>query len=257
MIGVIGIGFVGKSVINSIKNSDMILTYDRYKKSGSLLRITEKASIAFICTPTPTINCVQDTSSIIETLKEMENFNGLIVIKSTIMPGSLKQIIDNYDLNIIHVPEFLNEHDPFKKPEFYIIGTNEIRFVNEYLSILKDPPQHMITDPVTASFIKYVHNCYGALKVTFFNEIYDICQANNVNYRTLLNGLFSINNNIGRQYTQIAADGKRGFGGHCFPKDVVAFHSEYKNKTLGATIMKNLDYRKEEMEKVIQPVCAS
>ena len=67
--------------------------------------------------------------------------------------------------------------------------------------------------------IKYFRNAFLATKVAFFNEIYDLCSATSIDYETVANGIGS-DNRIGISHTKVTAE--RGFGGHCFPKDVSA-----------------------------------
>jgi UDPglucose 6-dehydrogenase len=66
---------------------------------------------------------------------------------------------------------------------------------------------------------KYFRNSFLATKVTFFNQMYDLCNAIGVNY-SVVSHLVSVDNRIGRSHTSVTKE--RGFGGHCFPKDTAA-----------------------------------
>ena len=75
-----------------------------------------------------------------------------------------------------------------------------------------------------AEMSKYVRNCFLATKVSFFNEIYTICQASNINYDNMIEGV-KCDHRIGDSHCQVpGSDGKYGFGGTCFPKDLNAFN---------------------------------
>ena len=74
-----------------------------------------------------------------------------------------------------------------------------------------------------AEITKYAHNVFGALKVTYFNGIYDICKKNNLDYDKVREGVL-LSGYINAPHTQVPGpDGKFGYGGKCFPKDVNAF----------------------------------
>jgi UDPglucose 6-dehydrogenase len=96
-----------------------------------------------------------------------------------------------------------------------------------------------------ASLVKYGINSYLAAKVLWFNEFYDVVQKNGSNYRSVINAL-SNDPRIGNSHTQVPGfDGRRGFGGACFPKDTkaLAAYSGGTMKTLAAVIEKNNTYR--------------
>jgi len=254
MVTIIGFGFVGKSVyeaVNSAKNYRDVLIHDPMKGFEQDEESILASNVIFICVPTPTVDGSQDLrifNKVFFRLLESE-YEGLIVIKSTIMPHSISQY-QNSLCSIIHSPEFLNQCEPFMPQENHIVGCNEMAMakLSRYRNLFPSIVNMEIVDLKTAAMIKYVHNIHGALKVAFFNEIFDICEMEKIDYRTMLNGLFSVNNNVGRQYTKICADGKRGFGGACFPKDTIAFEEVYDTKTVAAAIDSNKKYGREEMK---------
>jgi UDP-glucose 6-dehydrogenase len=73
---------------------------------------------------------------------------------------------------------------------------------------------------------KYMHNVFLATKVVIFNEFFDVCINNKINYDAALNAALS-QEKIGSSHTQVAPDGKAGYSGACFPKDVVAFNARF------------------------------
>lgn len=257
-VGIIGCGFVGRAVHNIIVDDNEVFVHDPFKGFYGIDEILEETQACFICVPTPTINGKQDLKQLYATLNLLtdEEYKGLIIIKSTVLPSNIKMIIDSYALlNIMVSPEFLNQFEPYYAQQKHLIGVTNIEQAKVYRNIFNvsgyGHADVRTTDPVTAMMIKYVHNVYGSLKVTFFNEIYDVCEKEGINYREMLGGLFASTDHISETYTRIGSDGKRGFAGACFPKDSVAFNSDYHLDTVDALINKNIDYRQEEMEEVM------
>jgi len=241
-VGIIGYGLVGKVVHYSINWSAVI--YDPKKGYNDFGPIIN-TGIVFVCVPTPTKDCQQDFSAVEESLQKLltARYNGLVVIKSTILPQNLSDCITGFNpLSICHVPEFLNSYNPFEFQDKHIIGAQNSFQVKTY-KIFFPNHQFVIVDPLTAAMIKYAHNLHGVLKVTFFHEIFEICKAEGINYRELIRALMFINNNVGPIYTQVYADGKPGFGGTCFPDNATSFVHEYDIKTIEACIERNKSWR--------------
>ena len=102
-----------------------------------------------------------------------------------------------------------------------------------------------------AEIAKYAHNDFGAVKVTYFNAIYDLCQKLGCDYKHVQNGVL-LSGYINRTHTDVPGpDGKFGYGGKCFPKDVNAFCEFVKGTELHTlltdTISANAKYRREEV----------
>jgi len=251
-IGIIGYGVVGKSVQHSLPGENTAFIYDPAYKNCCNYTCFRKCDMVFICVPTPTTGGRQDVSIIEATLNELTGlgYKGLVVLKSTILSATVDTLIKYYgNLDIMVAPEFLEQAAPYNYQLVHVLGVADIFQANRYRDLF-DEEELFITTPTTACMIKYVHNCFGAMKVTFFNEIFDVCKEEGVNYRELINGLVDINDNVGKSYTKVCADGKRGFGGACFPKDIVAFANMFQVQMLKRAIDLNRDYRKEEMEEV-------
>jgi UDPglucose 6-dehydrogenase len=89
---------------------------------------------------------------------------------------------------------------------------------------LKETMEFLIyINPTMTELIKYTHNCFLATKVELFNEIYDVCQKVGVSYPNMMQGVHAIGK-VGENHTRVPGpDGKRGYGGVCFPKDMKAF----------------------------------
>ncbi len=250
-LGICAYGTVGMSVHNMLESHNVVI-YDPDKgyKDFNILLDTEAL---FVCVPTPTRYEEQNDSILKLTMHELKekDYKGLIIIKSTVLPTSE---IFEYPLNTMVAPEFLNQYEPFFKQDKHLIGVKDIHQAEIYKDIFQlggyGEDEVRTTDIKTAIMTKYVHNCHGALKVSFFNEMFEVCDGLNINYREMLGGLFQINNNVGEEYTRIGPDGQRGFGGSCFSKDSVAFANRFEIETLKAAIQVNKYYREDEMRVV-------
>jgi UDPglucose 6-dehydrogenase len=231
-IGIIGQGFVGNAVFQTFKNFYNVFTYDIKEElsNSSLNEIKKKCEIIFICVPTPMNLDGSCDSSIVESVvKEFSKTkNKILVNKSTVVPGTTLKLNEKYPNNkIIFNPEFLTERNAvndFKNQERIIIGGPR-----PSTGILKSifskvfPSAHIIkTGSKHAEMIKYFTNCFLATKVSFANEIYDICQKLELDYDKVIE--YSLGDKrIGNSHLNVPGpDGDFGFGGHCFPKDLSA-----------------------------------
>lgn len=155
------------------------------------------------------------------------------LIKSAVDPVWLSDIHTHYDgrYRLTYSPEFLassninrSPTDEFLNQTFAIYGGDDCRFWDELLKpslpLLKEVKYCSLEQ---ASFGKYVENCFLATKVTFFNEMYKI--YNDIGFEGFdqMVEAITMDSRIGRSHTQVPGpDGKFGYGGHCFPKDIAA-----------------------------------
>ena len=127
-IGLIGYGVVGKAAENTLKKKYEIIKYDKYQDLG-LFSNLKACDFTFIMVPTP-FDCEKnevDDSAILESLNKLEkiDYKNVVIIKSTIPPGSCLKYLNNYNLDIVFNPEFLTEAnfiDDFKNQNRIIIG---------------------------------------------------------------------------------------------------------------------------------------
>ena len=232
-IGIIGLGFVGKALRNGLKeNVDSIEIDPKLNTNIEDLK-NHKLELVFICVPTPmnddgsqNINIVND---VINQINQFDT-NLLIVLKSTILPKYVKEI-SKKSKNLVINPEFLREksaNEDFINSEIIVFGGMDenckklSHFYKNYTNcICKD---HIITDGESASLIKYTINSFLALKVIFFNEIKFVFDSLNSkdDWSNFISAL-SKDKRIGDSHMNVPGpDGRYGFGGPCFPKDVNA-----------------------------------
>jgi UDPglucose 6-dehydrogenase len=273
-IGVIGYGFVGRAVGEGFATSpkNKIFWYDKYKKSPNTLdEVIEKSEYIFVCVPTPIFGDYSGMDmSIVEEVvgnvaPKISGSHKILIIKSTSLPGTTKKMSEKFSgVNFVMNPEFLtqkNANADFLAPSRTVIGSDS-RDVAErvkkiYGTILPRSQKYFITDPTSAELIKYMSNIMLASKVLLANEFYDIAQATGANYQDV-RAAVEADPRIGTHLGVPGPDGDRGFGGACFPKDVVGFLGFAKSKkvdvmALNAIWEKNLKIRKnKDWEKMPQ-----
>ena len=232
-IGIIGFGFVGKALHNGLKKDVNSIEIDPKLNTNIEDLKNYKPDIVFICLPTPMNDDGSQNIDIVKnTISEINKFdsNLLIVLKSTILPNYVEEI-SKICKNLVINPEFLRENhaeEDFINSEIIIFGGDEENcnklsyfYKNHTNCICKE---YIITDNKSASLIKYTINSFLALKVVFFNEMKSVFE--NLNTQTkwsdFINALSKDKRMGGSHMNVPGPDGRYGFGGPCFPKDVSA-----------------------------------
>ena len=232
-IGIVGFGFVGKALKNGLRDNVDCIEIDPNLGTNLDDLKSHEPSIVFICLPTP---MKDDGSQNIELVKDVINeinkFNEdiLIVIKSTILPKYVEDF-SNINNDLVINPEFLRENyadEDFINSEIVVFGGDSDNclklshfYKNHTQCICHD---HTITDGVSASLIKYTINSFLALKVVFFNEMKSVFDnlGSQEKWLDFIKAL-SKDNRMGSSHMNVPGpDGRYGFGGPCFPKDVSA-----------------------------------
>ena len=268
-IAIIGQGFVGGALTEGMKHSCHIWTYDKFDESKSSVKdirgLVEECEVIFVCVPTPMFSNGQCDTSIVESVvKEIYDVcdkrgieGTIVVIKSTIPPGTTEYLNDTYDcINVVFNPEFLREASPvedFKNQNKIILGgdMDAMTKVGEIYRRAYPGVPVIGMESKAAEMVKYVTNCFLATKVSFANEIYEICQKMDISYDGVVNAAM-YDERLGDSHWQVPGpDGSYGFGLSCFPKDLnaltfVAKMIGIKPIMLEATWKKNLEVRKPE-----------
>ena len=170
----------------------------------------------------------------------------IIVIKSTVPPGTTKKIdTKSKNINIVFNPEFLTEQnfiEDFKKQNRIVIGGNEksVQVIEEVYKRVFPSTTIIKTDATTAEMIKYLTNTFLATKVSFANEIKMICDKIDVDYDEVVE--YSLyDKRLGNSHWAVPGpDGKLGFGGSCFPKDINALIYFAKEKGLDLDLLQSV-----------------
>ena len=269
-ISIIGAGYVGlitgigfaklnnkvsiidlnKSLINQLNNSETpfyepeLKTFLNDKLVDNNLNyfneyelgIDENTELVFVCVQTPTNLETGKTDtkyikSVLEKLKELENYNFNICIKSTVKSILVEEICNeiNIDFNkVIFNPEFLREGSAFFdffNPDRVVVGGNDSEVIQKCLNLYRDFDCELIsTDPISSQMIKYLSNTYLALRLSFVNETYRLVEDNGGNPKEVIDAIGK-DSRIGNNYFRPSP----GWGGSCFPKDVKEVENSYQN----------------------------
>ena len=235
-IGIIGNGFVGKAVKESFKNHFEVFIFDTDKRKAnieSLDKLVFECKIIFLCLPTPMnlvdgschLGILEDTLKQINIQCDESDYYGnekrTIVIKSTIQPGTTEKWNKEYKcLDIAFNPEFLTEAnsiDDFRNQNRIIIGSTRkvgAKIKNIYSKVF--PKVSIIkTSATIAEMVKYFTNCFLAMKVSYANEIHQICEKLDIDYDKVIE--YAVRDErIGTSHLNVPGpDGDYGFGGHC------------------------------------------
>ena len=232
-VGIVGQGYVGKALKVGFKSDNIeINTYDKYLSDQSTVKdlneLTLSSNIIFICVPTPMKKDGSQDLSYIERVFENSLSGPVYIIKSTILPGTTQELVEKFPkLDIIFSPEFLTERtaklDMLTQARIVLGGKKRLcnkvkklfeqRFMNRH---------YIITDSTTAELIKYMNNTFFATKVSIINEFKRLSSALGANWEDAMHG-FAADGRIGDSHLHVPGpDGKLGYGGTCFPKDVNA-----------------------------------
>lgn len=245
----------------------------RLSFSTNTIEAIQGALVIFIAVGTPDRGDGFADLSYIEKVAEMiaEHMNGykVIVTKSTVPVGTgdrLRSIIgskqkEHFDFDVVSNPEFLREGsaiEDFLRPNRVVIGAKS----QQAIAIMRDlyrplylieTPLH-ITDIPTAEMIKYAANAFLATKISFINEIANLCEGVGANVQDVAKGM-GLDGRIGSKFLHPGP----GFGGSCFPKDVsaldkIAQKNGYEFKIVKAVIEVNRQQRERMIAKIEKEV---
>lgn len=257
-IGIVGFGIVGQAVEYGFRGEDIHI-YDKFKDYLTLPEVCKKSEFIFVAVPTPIMENESGIDlSIVEQVvdeiaKEVGGTDKIVILKSTIVPGTTAGFEKKYpNVNFCFNPEFLTEAnflEDFVKSDRCVVGSsNDLtsrRVISLYLKHFPHMPMFQ-TDPTTAEMVKYMANCYLASKVIFANEMFDICEKLGIKYEEVKK-LVVADHRIFDSHLDVTT--ARGFGGKCFPKDLLALRAMAKAKGVDTSFLdtvwkKNLSIRK-------------
>ncbi len=227
-LGLIGVGVVGGTLKKYFqeKTDHKLACHDPGKGLDDDFTGVEAV---FISVPVRPSDRGQDLSTLKEAVAFAQGFTRNVFIRSTVLPGT------NDKLGTVACPEFLTERfayeDMCNLP--ILVGSDDA-----LISYKIFPDKKIIrVSNKEAELAKFAHNCFGAMKVTYFNMIYEICKTIGADYNNVRNAAM-ITGYINHEHTQVPGpDGKRGYGGKCFPENMAAFgtfldYNESLNKDL-------------------------
>lgn len=228
-IGIVGVGMVGGAVKRYFEKKEGVelFLYDKGRGVGSPEEVN-KAEIVFVCVPTPYLKDGRgfDLSYVEETMNMLKG-EKVVVIKSTVMPGTTEMLQQKHPHHkILMNPEFLTEEtadQDMMYPDRQIVGYTEKSqtVAGDVMQLLPLAPFERILPATEAELVKYFGNTWFAVKVSFANQMYDLAQALGVDYDRMVEAA-AADKRIGRTHLNVWHKGYRGYGGKCLPKDIKA-----------------------------------
>lgn len=218
-IGIAGYGYVGQAHHEALKEYYEILISDPAKGHYADLR---HCDAIIVCVATPmSENGGCDMSNVTDVINDAPNIP--ILIKSTISLEGWHHLRMSFTHDkICFSPEFLRAEcalEDFRNNKTILMGGDNVGFWQDLfinamgnINIFTGTPEELI-------LVKYFRNSFLATKVAFFNEIYDLCEKTETDYNKVAEYI-GLDDRIGTSHTTVTSE--RGFGGHCFPKDVSA-----------------------------------
>ena len=228
--------------------------------SNSISKIRD-ANIIFIAVGTPSSrrgDGEADLKFVFSVVKDISKFlkkgnKQLVITKSTVPVGTGKKIqdiiyglrpelINNKDYFVSSNPEFLREGsaiEDFMRPDRVVCGVTDKKAEETLKELyrplnLREAPV-LFTDIESAEIIKYASNAFLALKVSFINEIANLCEKTGGNVQMVAKGM-GLDNRIGPKFLHPGP----GFGGSCFPKDTRALYASFKKNKIKNTLVKSV-----------------
>ena len=240
-IGIAGYGFVGKAHEGVLKDYHDLIIYDPALGHYGDLR---HADAIIVCVSTPQGShggCHMD--NVYEVIEDCPHVP--ILIKSTISLEGWKAIKKDFaDHDITFSPEFLRNKtatEDLGNSEYFMLAEGNTQFWSSILvSVFGKVTINLYSTAEELILVKYFRNSFLANKVAFFNQVYDLCKATGVDYKNVAEGIGK-DKRIGPSHTEVTDE--RGFGGHCFPKDVQAIIYSAKQNGVELTLLKEaLEY---------------
>ena len=209
---------------------------DRLSFDTDLTQAVKEADAVFIAVGTPSRrgDGFADLSYVHAAAKEIaEVMDGytVVVTKSTVPVGTgdevekiIRETRPDGDFAVVSNPEFLREGaaiSDFKRPDRVVVGTDDERAQNVmselYRPLYLNETPILFTSRRTSELIKYAANAFLAMKITFINEMADLCEGVGANVQEVARGV-GLDNRIGGKFLHAGP----GYGGSCFPKDTLA-----------------------------------
>lgn len=227
-IGIVGLGVIGgvmKKWVEANNPDCSFLISDPPKGYNDDL---SGADIIFISLHIPTeSDGTQDLTLLKNIIKNLPDKP--IFIRTTILPGTCDRLSREFNKKVYFMPEFLTErtaYEDFCSQPMIFTGETEL------LKRIFIDKKYIEMNNMEAEITKYSHNVFGALKVTYFNGIYELCGKLGCDYKKVQEGTL-LSGYINKPHTDVPGpDGKLGFGGKCFSKDISAFCEFVKGSEL-------------------------
>lgn len=267
-VGIVGYGYVGKAMSKLFENHYPVTPYDPDQISWSRPNNINECDVTFVCVPTPvhpeTGGC--DTRIVEEVVDWIES--PLIVIKSTVEPGTTDRLKEKTGKRIVFSPEYCGEssywtpykfHTDVKETPFFIFGGDKkdtSECVSLFLPVTGPTKTYRQTTAREAEMAKYIENCFYATKVTFCYDMATLCEKAGLDWNEIRE-LWLLDPRLNPMHTAVFPENNKPYSGKCFPKDMKALYNYgvsqgYEPQVLKAIIQANEDigkYREEKRNK--------
>lgn len=270
-IGIVGYGIVGMAVAEGFrlrgnKNYDhTVRFYDKYKDSDSLEDVAHNSEYIFVCLPTPfkgndpqhwSIDLSIMDANIDSLAQHVEGTDKIITIKSTVVPGTTRAYSEQYlGCNFAFNPEFLREAtyiEDFIKADHHVIGADVHQVGRRLMHLYKEQFPHVpvhATDTMTAEAVKYFKNMWLSINVMYANEWKKYADAKGMSYDEVMRISAEDSRIPSHDINHLKVTSSRGFGGKCFPKDMVALLGDARDNGISMPMVQsaweeNLEIRK-------------
>lgn len=217
-----------------------------------------QALLSVVCVPTPS---KKDGSCDISIVEEVVSWlkTPVILIKSTIAPGTVDYLKKKYRKRIVFSPEYIGEstydhnwtfQNDARKTPWIVLGGDErdMHYVWEIMLPIVGPQKKwFFLTAIEAEIVKYMENSYFATKITFANEFYEICRAFNANFEKVRQA-WGADVRVDISHTACFPT-KRGFGGKCLPKDLAAIISACRKRGYQANFLEEVKRSNDRFKK--------
>lgn len=275
-LGFIGCGIVGSSTLNSFRHNNFvkdtdIKIYDKNKrevnilgwekKTESLEEVVKNSQYIFVSLPTPyrttstekigeceiewgEIDLSYIDDNIEQIIKNIENDEQVVIIRSTVVPGTTKNYSKKYPkVRFGFVPEFLREKTAYKdglNPDRIIIGADDehTKLMIRSLYVNRFGEDNLfLTSTESAEMVKYMANITLATITIVANQMYDICNALDLSYNEIKD-MVKADHRL--KFAPLDVSTEKGFGGKCFPKDLLAMIKKAEEIGVDVNFLKNV-----------------
>jgi len=274
VVGLFGHGYIGQAVQALFSKEFQVLVYDPAKDFETKERVVSESHVVFVAVPTPmnvdgschtgivesVLQDIQNTA--VKVGRDLEDF--IVVIKSTVPPGFTQKMNERFALRILFSPEFLTEKNSVKdfiQASRVLLGgdMDDAAVVFKFFETvwkdrLVEDSEHpdgqvyiLRCDSTVAELVKYFTNCYLATVVTFANEFKLVCDALEKKYDEV-KVLAMLDPRVSRSHLDVPGhDGRPGFSGSCFPKDINSIRHVCNQLGTGERLFSAVIQRNEEI----------
>jgi UDPglucose 6-dehydrogenase len=249
--GVVGGGVVGSAMQKLCGPDTVVYDPNRAELAGNREAVNG-CDVAFVCVPTPMADDGSCSTQVVEEVVAWVQAP-LIIIRSTIAPGTTDRLRAQFGKRVVFQPEYLGETTAhvfgnMAEREFVVLGgapEDVSAAADFYKHFYNSYVRYYFCDAVTAEVAKYMENAFYAVKVTFVNEFHEIARVHGVDFN-LLREIWLADPRISRDHTFVYPQA-RGFSGKCLPKDCNAIIQSslargYQPKLMQQTLKINEDF---------------